>query len=147
MIRLISIICAVFLLSACKPKADGESEKRSAEFDAKIASESQLVKDPDKAIPELESRLRGALRPNDGILIIKDFFDQFAVPVNTPWVLQCGLTGMTITFGGWIEKSEGEEALNRVMIHLVSLAPIESDACDVLTPIIAKDIEKILNGG
>jgi hypothetical protein len=60
-----------------------------------------LLRDPARAAPELEKRLRGQVHYSNGLLLIEDpiLHGITTLPATTGWAIDCGILGVAVTFG------------------------------------------------
>jgi hypothetical protein len=127
--------------------ACGESEtpsKRLTELQNQMKADADLMLDIGRAGTELERRLSGAVRAQDGIVIIHDpVIGQYISQVlssNAPWVLSCGV-GISIVFGSSVSGHEGSTG-NDVEVRLADNIVSKSD-CAVLGPRLGKRLNAI----
>jgi hypothetical protein len=141
------MLCA--LLGACDQKADPNQEVSQK---AALAAEAEatLMSDPERSGPELESRLTQNVKVDGGLVLVQTEMGLSALPVSTPWTLQCGWS-MTVTFGNSItssiDRDEDDKAAEYNTINDVKLilttVPIFNQ-CNVLAPRIGKRLLAIL---
>jgi hypothetical protein len=134
----------IFLgLCAC-----GENEvpsKQTSEIEDRMKADTDLMRDISRAGTELERRLTASVRAQDGVVIIHDpiigkFFSQVLSP-NSPWVLTCGASGISVVFGASVSGHEGSTS-NDVEINLAYNTVDEKD-CAVLGPRLGKRLNAI----
>jgi hypothetical protein len=99
--RRLFFLLIVLCISGCS-ESDAPSTQPTATQE-RMKADIELMKDRNRAGPELERRLSAAVRAKDGAVIMDDpvvgkFFSQTISP-NTSWVLHCG-AGISIAFGG-----------------------------------------------
>ena len=105
-----------------------------------------LLKDIGLAGRELERRLLERITVRDGIAIVRDpdlgYIFSYYLPATTPWVLSCGITGMSIALGTSV-SGDGNSVGNEVEVRL-AFAPLDDKACSVLGPQLAKRLQVLL---
>jgi hypothetical protein len=161
------VALGLFLLVGCGP-SDQSEKKQQSDADAKMmveqtASEKQLLADPSRATPELIQRLRASVKMRDGLLMMDDQSytrllyprsETYAAsipgavnlsvrPPEAPWVFNCGM-GITVVFGNQI--SGGPEPIINDFTVWLTYVPVPKQACELLAPVIGKEIQAILSG-
>jgi hypothetical protein len=162
------VAIGLIALVGCGP-GDQSKEKKQSDADVKKAietqaSEQQLLADPSRAAPTLIQRLRVSVKMRDGLLMtdnqsltrilsplsetsiasVPGALNISAFPKETQWVVNCGL-GITVVFGNPISgKSERVYGDGKVWL---TTAPVSKHGCELLAPMIGKEIRTILNGG
>jgi hypothetical protein len=105
-----------------------------------------LMKDIGVAGPELERRLSASIRVEDGLVTVKDpllgSIQSHFLPATTPWVLSCGIGGISVAFGTSI-SGDGTSVGNDVEVRL-GYAMFDEKACAVLGPRLGKQLRAIL---
>jgi hypothetical protein len=93
-----------------------QAEARQKQAEAE-AAEARLMADFRVAGPELKRRLAERVRRSGRLLILGPFpgasnFSITAMPLSTPWAVECSSSGLTVTFGGWssgnVDEGSGE---------------------------------------
>ena len=145
------IIAIMFsgLLGACDQKEAAKEPNKALEM---LNAETALMSDPDRAGQELEKRLEQRVRVDSGLVLVEaDFLNLYALPISTPWTLQCS-NGMIVVFGNSVkhEVSRGDrsedfevDTSNEVLVTL-TIGNIERKNCDVLATRIGKRLLAIL---
>jgi hypothetical protein len=106
------------------------------------ASDKALLQDEDKAIAELQRRLRDQVRYRDGLLVIVDRTSSgvTVMPATVMWSVDCSDTGLAVTFG-----SGSGETDNGLVLQLTSAA-INDDKCARLAPALGAAVLAITKG-
>lgn len=88
-----------------RDKAEKESERLADERRAELAAEERRLSDP----AEMERLLRERILVQDGIIVIKNKWTHSvkAIPTPTPWVVHCGILGVTVSFGADGDEFDG----------------------------------------
>ena len=168
------LVFGLLFVVGCGQNDSLKEKKQSADADARMAAEQQLLSDPDKAIPELIQRLRASVKLGDGFLMIEDeslslyrlasplaetnvtsfpFLSLSVLSLNSPWVIKCGAEGITVVFGNSISGSgESDEGSNDVevgndVIVWLTAGSIPKKRCQKIAPALGKEIQTILTGG
>ena len=70
-----------------------------------------LLRDPARATPELERRLRKQVRYSNGLLLIEDpiLHGVTTLPATAGWAIDCDMLGVRVTFGATGENGRGTE--------------------------------------
>jgi hypothetical protein len=134
-----SLVLLVFpFLAAC---GEGQDESRGRMVD----EEAVLLEDNQRAVPELERRLRERMSVQDGLILVRDpeekFSSFYVLPANSPWVISCGF-GISVVFGTAV-SGDGSSVDNDVKIDLSSRT-ITQSTCAVLAPQLGKRLRDIL---
>jgi hypothetical protein len=89
--------CKSSLFGICTSRYTPEQQ---SQIDAQRRLEA-LLRDPVRAGPELERRLRKQIRYSNGLLLIEDpiLHGITTLPATTGWSIGCGEVGIAITFG------------------------------------------------
>jgi len=157
----------VSLLVGCGP-SDQSDEKKQSNVDEKMAEEShaseqRLLADPSRATPQLVQRLRASVKMRDGLLMVDNQsltrilsprsetsiasipggFNISLLPKESPWVVNCGI-GISVVFGNPI-SGESERVYGDGKVWLTT-APVAKQGCELLAPVIGKEIQAILSG-
>jgi hypothetical protein len=168
------LVLGLLLLAGCGPSDQSENKKQSDDhakmLAEKSASERQLLADPSRAIPQLVQRLRASLKMRDGLLMV-DNQSRFRLlgsasevaamastpggvslsvrPRTSPWVVNCGI-GITVVFGNSIsgasENGEQPEPIDTESRVWLTYEPLTKQGCEILAPVIGKEIQAILSG-
>src|SRR5258707_12705408 len=108
----LSILCTcVLLLPGCN-----DSGKTSEAAIARIEEE-RLVHDPLRAAPILTQRLRDAVQMRDGVLMVDSDSDLYLLPMNSPWVVNCGFLGIRAIFGNSVGADESARNDTTVILN------------------------------
>jgi hypothetical protein len=170
------VFLGLLLSAGCAPSDQSEKKKQSDDhakmLAEKSASEKQLLADPRRATGELIQRLRASLKMRDGLLMVDDQ-SRFRLlgsasevaamasipggvslsvrPRESPWVVNCG-TGITVVFGNSISdgsesSSSGRpEPIDTESRVWLTYEPLTKQGCEILAPVIGKEIQAILRG-
>ena len=103
----LAIALALFaLLGGCDERDSAQTPNKMVE---EVEKETVLMADPERAGSELEQRLMAKVSSVDGLLFVNNNgFQLFVLPANAPWVIDCGLVGISITFGNSVSGSDGD---------------------------------------
>jgi hypothetical protein len=145
MSRMVPILGLCALLCACGPS---EQPKPSSPVDKKIADLlGPLPSDPSRASAELGRRLAASIKVQDGLLTVHDpimgEINSSILPVNSPWVINCGI-GISIVFGTSV-TGDSNGAQNDVEISLTN-AVIDQKTCAIVGLRLAKKLQSMLAG-
>jgi hypothetical protein len=121
------------------PQNEGQSPAQSAE--------QQLPADPAAAALEVAGRLRKSVWLNNGWVEVKDpdLPTMYLVSPNTSWTIDCGVLGISVTFGESV-SGDSNSAGNDVQVTLSS-ATLSTKDCETLAPVVASEIKAIFDGG
>ena len=134
----LSIFCAyVLVLSGC----DGSS--KTSEATLARTEEERLVHDPLRAAPILTQRLRDAVQMRDGVLMVDSDSDLYLLPMNSPWVVNCGFLGIRAIFGNSVGADES--ARNDTTV-ILDQAAVDKMDCRTLVPVVGKAMQAVLSG-
>jgi hypothetical protein len=108
-------------------------------------ADAPLFEDVERASIELERRLLESVQPQDGLLIVREpFVGQFytyVLPPNSPWVISCGIGGLSIVLGNSVGGGELTSGVsNEIELHL-TYGKIEQKNCAILAPRIGKRLK------
>src|SRR5258708_8646908 len=133
----LSIFCAyVLVLSGC----DGSS--KTSEATLARTEEERLVHDPLRAAPILTQRLRDAVQMRDGVLMVDSDSDLYLLPMNSPWVVNCGVLGISAIFG----NSVGADEIARNDTTVILNQPTaDKTHCRTLSPPVRTSIHATLS--
>jgi hypothetical protein len=134
-----SLLSVLLLLSLA---ACGEGQNKSKA--PKVDEEAALLKDIQRAMPELERRLRERMSVQDGLILVIDpegLVTSYVLPTNSPWVISCGF-GLSVVFGTAV-SGDGSSVDNDVKIHLTQ-SLVTQDACSVLAPQLGRRVRDML---
>jgi hypothetical protein len=122
-----------------------EPQRKSAAQEMRETDEA-LFKDIGLAGRELERRLLMRISAQDGIVTVREpdlgYLYSHYLPATSPWVLTCGITGMSIVLGSSV-SGDGTSVGNDVEVRL-AYATLDEKACAVLGPQLAKRLRAIL---
>jgi hypothetical protein len=102
-----------------------------------------ILRDPAKAGPELERRLRQQIRYADGLRLIQEplLGEVIVRPATVEWSVSCSFVGIAVTLGGNVEHGTGTE---------VVLAPvgttINKAACPAISIAVGQAMLRITTG-
>ncbi len=134
----LSILCTcVLLLPGCS-----DSGKTSESAIARIEEE-RLLHEPLRATPVLIQRLRDAVQMRDGVLMVDSDSDLYVLPLNSPWIVNCGFLGIRAIFGNSVGADES--ARNDITVILTQ-ASVDKMDCRTLVPVVGKEVQAILSG-
>jgi hypothetical protein len=138
--RLLLAIIVAGAIAAC----DDRSEREQREHAARRTAELSLMTDISRAAPEIERRLRERVQSDGKMIFVKEragdrFLSLQAMPVTVTWIADCGLVGLSVSFGDVGESGNGTE------IRL-SDASFDEPACRTLLPIAAAKVGQVLSG-
>jgi hypothetical protein len=132
----LSILCvSALLFSGCS-----DSGKTSKAALARIEEE-RLVHEPLRAAPVLIRHLRDAVQVQDGVLIVEGDYDLHLLPLKSPWVVNCGLLGMSVVFGNSVG---GDESARNDITVILTQASVEKTHCHTLVPAVGNEIKTVL---
>src|SRR6516225_7542807 len=134
-------LLSVLLLLSLAACGEGQNESKAP----KVDEEAALLKDIQRAMPELERRLRERMSVQDGLILVIDpeetSSSSYVLPTNSPWVISCGF-GLSVVFGTAV-SGDGSGVDNDVKIHLTQRLVTE-DACSVLAPQLGRRVRDML---
>jgi hypothetical protein len=140
------IIGIALMLTACGP-TDSSNEKQQlpSAQSKKMSEQAELLTKPNRDNSDFVRQLRAQVKAVDGLLVVEDQLlpELSVLPLNSPWVVNCGI-GLSVAFGTAVSGSTGDVS-NDAKVTL-TLLPIAKERCKELAPIIAKDLQLILNG-
>jgi hypothetical protein len=102
-----------------------------------------LLRDPARAAPELEKRLRGQVHYSNGLLLIEDpiLHGITTLPATTGWAIDCGILGVAVTFGATGENGAGTE------VNLVPIGTsISNYTCRGISEVVGAAVLRLTNG-
>jgi hypothetical protein len=152
-----AILAAAFIIAAGTSPAASETDCKSwflgvctsrftpaeqAEINSRKRLEA-LLRDPARAGPELEQRLRAQVRYSNGLLLIEDpiLHGVTALPATTGWAIGCDILGVRVTFGATGENGAGTE------VELVPLGTtVASDACYGISNVLGAAVLRLTSG-
>jgi hypothetical protein len=71
-----------------------------------------LLQDMERAIPELERRLMRRMSVHEGLILIREDDTRFYVlPANSPWLVRCTSSDVSVSLGTALSTSVWEEGL------------------------------------
>jgi hypothetical protein len=113
-----------------------------AEINARKRLEA-ILRDPARAGPELEQRLRKQVRYSNGLLLIDDpiLHGVTTLPATAGWTISCNTLGVTITFGATGENGAGTD------VEIVPLATtVDADACNRISKVLGAAVLRLTSG-
>jgi hypothetical protein len=117
-----------------KPPADPDLAK----------SDATLLQDDDKAIAELQRRLRNQVTYRNGLLVIVDRSGTNSgvtvMPATVMWGVDCSDSGIEVTFGAGSGDTD-----NGIVLQLTS-APITDPKCQKIAPALGDALLTITKG-
>jgi hypothetical protein len=132
---LAAVMLAV-LPAAAQPKAPADPDL--------VKSDAVLLQDADKAIAELQRRLRDQVHFQNGLLVIVDRTGAAAgvtvMPATIPWGIDCSDSGVAVTFG-----SGSGDTDNGIELQLTS-ASISDTQCQKIAPAVGDTALAITKG-
>lgn len=141
MIRSCIAVVLCLALGACGQSAP--SKKTAAQ--EKREADALLFKDIATAEPELERRLMASIRVEDGLLLVRStILGELllnVLPTNSPWVISCGLTGLSVVLGTSVKGEDTDD----IKLYL-SFATIDKKDCDIIGPRLGRRLRTILQG-
>jgi len=151
--RLAMLLAALgLMLCACDDVQETGSDATPAESSPSELPEemrevlAQLPADPTLAAAELDERLKARVKVSDGLIIVegRGLFSKFVLPATTPWIVRCGMVGVSVILGTAVSGS-GENVGNDIDV-LLHLGPVKPEVCDVIAPRLAKSMQAMLAG-
>ncbi len=148
--RLLSIALCCLSVAACdesQKSRDKGQDAASNQAKRMIDEDTALLKDLDRAGPELERRLLQSVKVDDGVVLVRDpvlgkVFSH-VLPTSSPWVISCG-SGLSIVFGTSV-SGDGSSVGNDVELTLAT-GYINQDKCAILAPRLGKRLKTLLQG-
>ena len=89
------------VISGCGPDYQQQQAKRDADAKTKYDAEAKKFATPARGLAELKRQLKSRVNVKDGFVVVQGGFlrGTSVLPISTPWMVNCGFLGMTITFG------------------------------------------------
>jgi hypothetical protein len=138
----LALVIAV-TIAACDDRdktSKQEADKKAAARVANMKADREMLKDAAQAGAELESRLHKAVSLQNGLMIVHNpaepGMEMHVLPSSTPWMLNCGIFGVTVVFGSSV-TGDSSSVQNDVEIVLTS-AKVDPPICDTLAPSLAR---------
>ena len=136
------------LLTACGPSDSSKEKQQPPSAESKRMSEvAKLMTNPNRDNADFIRQLRTQVKIVDGLLVIEDQLlpelSMSILPRNSPWVVNCGV-GLSVVFGTAVSGSSGDVSNDAKVTFTLML--IAKDRCKELAPLIAKELQLILNG-
>jgi hypothetical protein len=153
---MVVILAASQWLFGCGESPQAQREKSGKKIANELAADVALVKDVARAGPELENRLANSVTVRDGLMIViardpiasvGQVRSLFVLPATSPWVIRCGVGGLSVTFGTSVSGEGFGEAStigNDAEVFLSIVPIIDQDACAVLAPRLGKRLKQML---
>jgi hypothetical protein len=153
-----AIVIAIFAIAAGASVAVAETDCKSWILDictshytpaeqAEINARKQLervLRDPARAGPVLEQRLRKQVRYSNGLLLIEDPILHVitTLPTTAGWSISCDENlGMLVIFGAGGENGGGTE------VELVPIGTrVQRDACSGLSELVGAAVLRLMSG-
>jgi hypothetical protein len=113
-----------------------------AEINARKRLEA-LLRDPARAGPELERRLRKQVQYSNGLLLVEDpiFHGVTTLPATAGWAISCDTLGVSVTFGATGENDAG------INVEIVPLGTaVEAGACDGISKALGAAVLRLTSG-
>jgi hypothetical protein len=137
-------IALCFLLAACGQGEQPKSHENNL-AQQKMDEDTALLKDPVRAEPELERRLLASVRMENGIVVVSPITSAIEtdfLPTTTPWMLKCGLSGLSIVFSSSV-SGDGSSTADNAAVYL-SFGSADQNTCAVLGPRLAGRLKSLL---
>ena len=107
-------------------------------------ADATLLQNESGAIAEFQRRLRDEVRYQNGLLIIQDRAiaqsGVTVVPATIMWSLECGDSGVSVTFGAGTGETE-----NGIAVQL-SATPVPAEQCQRIAPSLGETLLAIARG-
>ncbi len=147
--RLVDVGIIAMLLS---PTAACDSGTSNRSYQEKRAEEQRIARQADTALlanitqagAEFRRRLRERVAMQDGLLLVRESYSSssstlFGFPASSsPWLVACGLFGLTVTFGAGTSEQGGvvDVGLSRAMLN--------DEQCNKLVPFLGREVAGII---
>lgn len=138
----VTLLSGILLLIGCGESESTKQRRHSHDLDETAKAEGALMADSNKAGPALIKRLRENVSAHDGLLRVKTMFGMSVLPINSPWAVYCGI-GITVVFGSSFSGYR-DSIRNDFEINLTTANLYKSEKCDVLAPLLGREIQVIL---
>jgi hypothetical protein len=135
---LLCVLLVFPFLAACGERQD-ESKNRT------VDEEAVLMEDIQRAVPELDRRLRARVSVQDGLILVRDPEEKdsstYVLPANSPWVISCGF-GLSVVFGTAI-SGDASSVDNNIKLELTQ-AFVTQDKCSILALHLGRRVHDML---
>ena len=137
-----ALLAAVLSVALAAP-ASSQPPRLTADPDL-AKSDRALLQDDTKAAAEFQRRLRDQVHFRNGVLLIQDrtggATGLTVMPATMPWGLDCGDSGIVITFGAGTGDTE-----NGIALTLTSAA-LTDEKCQHIAPALGEALLAIVKG-
>jgi hypothetical protein len=134
---------------ARRAEAEAEARQRRAEAEA---AEAGLMADLRTAGPELKRRLAEQVRRSGRLFIVganlgASNFSITAMPLSTPWAVECSSSGLTVTFGGWSsgDISEGDGEVSADVALSLTSTRLSEQLCAEFVSLIGEALVELVS--
>jgi len=139
------LIFAISGLIACEPDAPDKDQRRARELqqDRQLRQDLDLLQDEASATTEFERRLREQVHFRDGVLVIRDeeLPDWISVvPASILWIINCGPTGLIVSFGPAPSVKDSGPVLN------LTWATVPAEMCEQIAVAVGETLLAITHG-
>jgi len=145
MTKTAAIVLTCLALCACNQNDQATITQKKEPSEATRKLIAPLPDDPMLAAAELEKRLGARVSVSAGLVFVNDpTWGTHVVSGNTPWIVNCGKHGVSVTLGMAVSRDDGE--LHNAVHVVLSLASVEPSTCSVASLMLAKNIQALFRG-
>jgi hypothetical protein len=90
--------------------------------------------------------LRAAVSMRDGLIVIQSplSLEMAILPASTPWVVICGVFGISVHFGSAVAEHDSSVAVADMLNVPLVFVTIPKETCAELGPALGKEIQTII---
>jgi hypothetical protein len=91
-------------------------------------------------------RRKQRVRVEDGLIMVRDpvLAEYYVLPASSPWVISCGITGLSLTFGSSVSGGGGESTVGNDIELELEMASIKEGDCATIAPRLGKQLKALL---
>jgi hypothetical protein len=144
-----AIILLVLALTGCGPSEQPQAKRPQTVADRAANAKFQMLTNENRSNESYLQQIHSDIKVSDGFLTIEGTIlpSVTVLPANSGWSVSCGMSGMSVVFGGAISGSVdgGSGSVENDAKIDLSLVPVSVERCREIAPKIGREVRTILS--
>jgi hypothetical protein len=142
------IVSLMLALCGCGPSEEKQAKRLPPQSGIAANENFQSLTETNRSNESYLRQLHANIKIADGLLTIEGSIlpSITVLPVNSGWSVSCGISGLSVVFGGGVSGSvdAGSGSVENDAKLDLSIVPVSVERCREIAPLIGREVRTIL---